>query len=124
MKHPVQRVKPDIHGRPRFVENAVVQYLLDNAYTKTGEKIDMNTLAMQQFPQEDRVQFAQLIGYSVDGFSTLSYVDEATLYAATHQSNANAAGDYHEKLVKMLRKKLRKPIAELFEIHPDDLDSN
>jgi hypothetical protein len=36
------------------------------------------------FPREDRVQFAQLIGYSYTGFGELSYVREEDHYAAAH----------------------------------------
>ena len=54
----------------RFKANAVVQYLLDNG------GIDMNHLAMQNFSEEDRSQFAQLIGYSAAGWETLSYVSD------------------------------------------------
>lgn len=52
-----------------------MQHLLDNG------GIGMNELARLPFPQEDREQFAQLIGYSICGFHELSYVSE-TLHAA------------------------------------------
>ena len=51
----------------RFRPNAVVMWLLDN-------KTDMNELARQGFPPEDRAQFASMIGYSVSGWGDLSYV--------------------------------------------------
>lgn len=70
--HPMQPVVMD--GRViRFKANAIVRYLLD-----TGP-FDMNYLAMIPFSTEDRVQFAQLIGYSVSGFGDLSYVDQVTI---------------------------------------------
>jgi hypothetical protein len=42
----------------------------------------MNTLSCIDFSQEDREQFAQLIGYSLCGFSDLSYVSDETYYKA------------------------------------------
>jgi uncharacterized alpha/beta hydrolase family protein len=60
-------MQPIINGR--FKENKIVSYCLDN-------KTNMNDIAMQDFTVEDRQQFAQLIGYSLGGFSTLSYVTD------------------------------------------------
>lgn len=82
-KHPSQFVKPDEHKVNRFVSNSIVEWLLDNAHTKDGRKIDMNMLAIQKFDREDRVQFAQLIGYSIDGFGDLSYVNDEDYEQAT-----------------------------------------
>lgn len=65
--HPVQ---PLIKGR--FKPNKIVVHLLDHG------PFDMNRLAILEFTDEDRQQFAQLIGYSLGGYSELSYVtDEA-----------------------------------------------
>jgi hypothetical protein len=72
MKHPLQEVQLDDRGVIRFRKNKIVEYLLDQG------PFDMNHLAVQGFSAEDQEQFAQLIGYSVSGFSELSYVsDEA-----------------------------------------------
>jgi hypothetical protein len=68
MKGPRQPLATDIHGVIRFRGNNVVRYLLD----KGG--IDLNDLAMMTFSDEDRCQFAQLIGYSQDGYNELGYV--------------------------------------------------
>jgi hypothetical protein len=76
MKHPIQPLIKDIHGRLRFKENRIVTFLLENGW------YDMNSLAKEDFSQEDREQFAQLIGYSLDGFGTLSYVSDETYLAA------------------------------------------
>ncbi len=65
--HPNQPVVIDRNGDARFKENAIVRMLLDHG------GFDMNKLALMRFDQEDREQFAQLIGYSVSGFSELSY---------------------------------------------------
>jgi hypothetical protein len=66
-RHPMQPLVMD-GNVVRFKANAIVRLLLD-----TG-KLNMNDLALIQFPAEDREQFAQLIGYSVSGYGELSYV--------------------------------------------------
>jgi hypothetical protein len=48
----------------------------------TNGKINLNTIAGEEFPDEDREQFAQLIGYSLSGFGGLSYVSDVTYYRA------------------------------------------
>jgi hypothetical protein len=45
----------------------------------------MNHLAMQNFSEQDREQFAQLIGYSVSGFGDLSYASEEAVAEADRQ---------------------------------------
>jgi hypothetical protein len=55
----------------RFKSNKIVELLLD-----THPVLDMNALSRLQFSDEDRKQFAQLIGYSAFGYKTLSYVDD------------------------------------------------
>jgi hypothetical protein len=59
-----------VDGAPRvcFKKNAIVELLL-----ATGRH-DLNSLARMNFSDEDRAQFAQLIGYSVSGWGELSYV--------------------------------------------------
>jgi len=71
VRPPDQPVERDKEGVLRFRENKIVRYLLDCG------RFDMNDIAMMPFAREDRVQFAQLIGYSVSGFSELPYVDDA-----------------------------------------------
>ena len=68
MKHPRQPVEEDKYGTLRFKQNKIVAFLLDNG------GIDMNKLAVTDFSDEDRCQFAQLIGYSQCGYEELSYV--------------------------------------------------
>ncbi len=75
-KHPIQPLAYDEKGVLRFKANAIVQYLLDNG------GIDLNKIACLPFSKEDRQQFAQLIGYSLSGYSTLSYSDNQTCEAA------------------------------------------
>jgi hypothetical protein len=75
-KHPMQPVVLDGHGVIRFKQNAVVRYLLD------AGGIDMNMIAVLPFSQDDRQHFAQLIGYSVDGYAELEYHSGRILKAA------------------------------------------
>lgn len=78
--HPMQPVVMD-GDVVRFRRNAIVCALLD------AGPLNMNTLAAMDFPREDREQFAQLIGYSVSGYSELSYVSDAS-YARAAEAAA------------------------------------
>jgi hypothetical protein len=83
MKHPIQKVYEDEQGTMRFVENPIVRYLLEMG------PFDLVHLAkVFQNNREDAEQFAQLIGYSLSGFSELSYVsDEAYELSQTAQQD-------------------------------------
>lgn len=114
--HPIQKI---VDGR--FVPNKIVEYLLD----KGG--IDMNELAVQDFTQEDREQFAQLIGYSLSGYADLSYVsDEAYSAASTlcenpHYTEMQARNEVLRNAISECRKGVQIATEALFKIHPDDL---
>ena len=75
--HPMQAVQWDGRGVIRFRANPIVRYLLDAASAKG---IDLNHLAhvseANGWTNEDWEHFAQLHGYSVDGWGTLSYVTD------------------------------------------------
>jgi len=95
----MQPIIKDVHGRSRFKENLIVSTLLENS------SLDMNSIKMTKFSDEDRTQFAQLIGYSVDGFSELSYVSDEDVdnaYKAIDYSDSNENplndGHYHEAM--------------------------
>ena len=70
--HPVQPLVHDkgARGALRFKQNAIVRFLLE------AGPYDMNKLALMQFSNEDRAQFAQLIGYSIVGYGELPYVSD------------------------------------------------
>lgn len=76
MSQPMQPIEFDERGTIRFKQNKIVTYLLDNG------GIDLNHLAVQDFSDEDRMQFAQLIGYSVSGFGDLSYASDEVVAVA------------------------------------------
>lgn len=66
---PNQPIYKDEHGTSRFRANEIVRRLLEDG------PFDMNQIALWQgVSDEDRAQFAQLIGYSVSGWGSLSYV--------------------------------------------------
>ena len=70
-RHPTQPLIKD--GRSiRFKENKIVRFLLESG------PFDMNQLGIMDFSNEDREQFAQLIGYSFGGFAELDYVSNET----------------------------------------------
>lgn len=114
MKHPMQNVKDG-----RFVSNQIVEYLLDNG------GIDMNDLALIDFDDEDREQFAQLIGYSVSGYISLSYVSDDSAAQADMMLNgknwSDARVDALQQTLNKIRGHLRSAAVEAFCIHPDDL---
>jgi len=68
--NPIQPIGLDNNDVLRFKENKIVSFLLDNG------GYDLNKLAVMDFTDDDRAQFAQLIGYSVSGFGELDYVSD------------------------------------------------
>lgn len=92
MKHPMQPIVL-VDGVARFKENKIVSWLLDNG------PFGMNAIAMQKFDQDDRAQFAQLVGYSVAGAGDLSYMDDALIVKAD---------DIVDKMFKHKEKKMKK----------------
>lgn len=77
----MQDIHIDSEGSVRFKANRIVRTLLD-----TG-RLDMNALSLMDFTNEDREQFAQLIGYSVSGFGTLSYANPETVRKADKRAD-------------------------------------
>lgn len=116
MKHPIQKIIDH-----RFVENKIVSYLLDNG------GIDLNKLAVLPFDDEDRQQFAQLIGYSVSGYAGLNYVsDEAYDTAARLEEKpelpeVEANNITLRNQLREARNGVKEAAVALFKIHPDDL---
>ena len=120
-KQPIQPIVSAPGGIFRFQENQIVRYLLDNG------GMDINHLAARDFPQEDWEQFAQLIGYTITGFSGLSYVSDETYDAASrmmHRGDDNeqqARIDALEKMLAAARAATRALVPAIFRNHPDDL---
>lgn len=119
--HPIQPLEKDSQGTLRFKENKIVSFLLDKGPT------DLNDIAIMNFDDEDRQQFAQLIGYSLDGYGELSsYVSDEAYEAAAKMAETNLddkdarIASLEEKL-QNLKNELREPIADFFGVHPDEL---
>lgn len=73
MKLPQQPLYMTNSGIARFVKNSIVDDLLDFA-TRRG--FGMNEIACREYTPEERMQFAQLIGYSLGGYGDLSYTTD------------------------------------------------
>ena len=102
--HPMQPVIKDEGGILRFRENAIIRYIVDHAGDvvhpgapaidpRTGRpyhqgRLDLGKLMTMDFPQEDREQFAQLIGYAITGYHELSYVSDESATQASALAHA------------------------------------
>jgi len=119
MHHPLQPLEPDAHGTMRFKPNKIVQHLLDHG------GIDLNQIACLGFPQEDREQFAQLIGYSLSGFGDLSEVRDETYDTACKMLDGatedRARIEVLEGMLERVREGLKIAVPAAFRLHPDDL---
>jgi hypothetical protein len=77
----MQPVEYDSSRVIRFKQNNAVAFLYEWARDRG---MGLNELHAMNFPTEDHEQFAQLIGYSVSGFSDLSYISEPLLREAKY----------------------------------------
>ena len=84
-EHPMQPVELDGLGVPRFRRNAIVKWLFNLKHTSNIFQMD--------FTDEDKRQLAQLIGYSVGGYSELSYVTDESAAQADKLAEAIRVGD-------------------------------
>ena len=121
IRNPIQPLVKGEHGVLRFKANKIVCHLLDHG------GIDMNAIARMDFTDDDRQQFAQLIGYSLSGYGELrSYVSDYA-YAAAETMAEEGLSDKDariaclEEALSTLRDSLRGPMASLFGKHPEDL---
>lgn len=126
MKNPMQPIIRGGDGVLRFKENAIISHLLEWAQQRGH---GLNGIAMMEFSNDDREQFAQLIGYSLSGYGDLSYVSDTTYHAAekmAHEglSDKDARIACLEYELDSIRTALRGPMAKLFGVHPDDLKDN
>ncbi len=79
MNHPMQPIHVATDGVIRFRGNAIVRLLLDWC---SARGLTLNDLAVMPFSDDDFMQLAQLLGYSVSGFGDLSYADPDTVQKA------------------------------------------
>ena len=121
MKHPMQPIYRDETGVTRFKKNHIVRYLLDHGW------IDLNKIAVMSFADEDREQFAQLIGYSVSGFGELSYASPESIATAdlmavkTDIDEKDARIAVLESKLAHIKNAARGLAVAAFDIHPNDL---
>lgn len=124
----MQPIVIDDQGLRRFQANVLVRSLLDHGQA-TG--FGLNEVCAKFHPSEhaaDWQQLAQLIGYSLGGYASLSYVDDDAYNTASHVSQGldeqSARIATLEGKLSDLRaaiNKLREPLAGLLEMHPEDL---
>lgn len=85
---PMQPVHITEGGIARFVANRIVDDLLTRA-SESG--LDMNCIASRAangyYTKDEQMQFAQLIGYSVDGYGSLSYTTDLSYEEAQAKIN-------------------------------------
>ena len=121
-RQPMQPLSLDATGTMRFQKNELVVYLLDNGGLGLNDIAACNC----NCPVADREQFAQLIGYSLDGFAELSYVrddtyDTAKRMADNGEDEKDARIHALEAVLDVVRRQLKKLVPAVFKIHPDDL---
>ena len=90
-RNPVQPVYADEQGVHRFKHNAIVEYILDNGGINLNHIANLGNL----FTQDDKTQFAQLIGYSVSGAGDLSYFSDEAWAVGNAASRRLEHGRYH-----------------------------
>lgn len=124
----MQPLTKDEDGVLRFQANKLVDALLEHGRT-TG--FGLNELCTKFNPSEhgaDWQQLSQLIGYSLSGYGSLSYVDDEAYNTASYM--AQGLDERNARIVALESKlaelrlainKLREPVAHLLEMHPDDL---
>lgn len=88
-RHPMQPLLRNAEGKAYFKPNKIVRYMLEAG--REGRRFDLNSLARLPFAQEDWEQLAQLIGYGIDGFAELSYVQKGSLGKAIRMEKALGA---------------------------------
>lgn len=92
LQHPVQPAGKDADGTVRFKENTIVRYILDLG--RSRGIFDLNTLQLIPFPDEDWLQFWQLLGYSLCGFKELLQDKDETYDKIIAAALAQAADNF------------------------------
>lgn len=88
IKPPMQPIVIDDRGVYRFLENRIISRLVDHG-RRTG--YGLNEIAHDFhngiFNVDEQMQLSQLIGYSIEGYGTLSYVSDESYEEALEQKN-------------------------------------
>ncbi len=119
-KNPIQPIETDSHGTHRFKENCIVRKLLDEG------GIDLNQISMWDVSQDDKEQFAQLLGYSCSGYSSLSFASDEVCEVARKmveegESEKDARIKYLEGVIETVGEGLKIAVPAVFGFHPDDM---
>lgn len=120
---PIQPIAKDERGTYRFVKNRIVEMLLEEG------PFDMNRIAVQMiergWTENEYFQFAQLIGYSVNGIPYPDLLSESEVQ--DEHANIERWGGRVDQLTQMLegaKAELIEPLARLYDVHPTALDEN
>jgi len=89
IRHPIQPLVM-VDGTLRYKRNKIVRALLDYS---SERGFGMNEIAGRDFSNDDRVQLAQLIGYSHDGAGTLSYFPDEVWEASKTMHESGMSED-------------------------------
>ena len=87
--HPMQQIVIASDKIIRFRSNHIVRDLLEFAEKKG---FGMNEIGQRGYTHADLRQFAQLVGYSVDGFCSLGYANRKTGDAACKIASKKTRG--------------------------------
>ena len=117
---PIQPTFVDDNGTIRFRLNSIVRALLETS------TLDLNKIACMDFTKQERMQLAQLIGYSLGGFGELSYVDDET-YGAAARLHENEISEQEARMIELreqfsrIKESLYKIMSEIEELHPEHM---
>jgi hypothetical protein len=122
MKNPIQPLYTTDTGTVRFKQNKIVNDLVTFGETRG---FSLNDIARGDYTNDDRMQLAQLIGYSLSGYGSLSYVDDESYEAAEKMLEGMDERDariaFLQGTLSSLRKGMKESVARLYGIHQDDL---
>jgi len=115
MRNPMQPMTTNQDGYHYFKANEIVKYILIASQVNIDE-----ILCDPKFTDDDKRQFMQLVGFSLNRYGDMSCVDTeayeiASVMADDPEITEEAARiGYLENLLDTLRDKLEAPVAELY----------
>lgn len=107
-----------VNGIKRFRVNKIVEDLLDFS---SLHGFGLNEIATKDYSRADRVQLAQLIGYSLSGFGELPYVTDGDFAAAQvdiHERTDARLESFREQVTRL--EGILKMIVALAESRADE----
>lgn len=118
-RHPIQPLEDDGKGVLRFRSNGCVQHLVKMVKALGGDWVDV--MYADGVTEADRVQFSQLSGYSLGGFSELSHVKQIDIDAAeemhkTGKTELQARHDVLERKLNEVKNLMRPAVVEMFDV--------